>query len=44
VSLALDILNRHPVSPAVVVKHQLVTPDNVNHVNPNDGLLHITPT
>jgi hypothetical protein len=42
VCLALDILKRDRVSPAV--KHQLVTPDNVNHVYPNDGLLPITPT
>jgi len=38
-AVALDILHRKPVPPAVFVKHQLVTPDNVNHIYPNDGLL-----
>src|SRR5436309_8890538 len=39
VSVALDILHRRPVPPAVFVKHQLVTPENVNHIYPNDGLM-----
>ena len=39
VSVALDILNRRPVPPAVFVKHQLVTPENVNHIYPNDQLI-----
>jgi ribose transport system substrate-binding protein len=43
VGVALDILNRRPVPPAVFVKHQLVTPENINHVYPNDELLHIVP-
>ena len=38
-TVALDILNRRPVPPAVFVKHQLLTPDNVNHVYPNDELM-----
>lgn len=38
-SVALDILHRRPVPPAVFVKHQLVTPENVNHVYPNDELM-----
>lgn len=38
VEVALDILHRRPVPPAVFVKHQLVTPDNVNHIYPNDEL------
>lgn len=38
VRLALDILNRRPVPPAVFVKHQLVTPETVNHFYPNDTL------
>ena len=42
VSVALDILNRRPVPPAVFVKHQLVTPDNVNHIYPNDELMQMT--
>ena len=29
VAVALDILHRRPVPPAVFVKHQLVTPENV---------------
>jgi ribose transport system substrate-binding protein len=41
VGVALDILNRRPVPPAVFVKHQLVTPENINHVYPNDELLQI---
>ena len=43
VGVALDLLNRRPVPPAVFVKHQLVTPENVNHVYPNDELLQIVP-
>ena len=39
VAVALDILHRRPVPPAVFVKHQLVTPENVNHVYPNDELI-----
>ena len=39
VNVALDILHRQPVPPAVFVKHQLVTPQNVNHVYPNDLLM-----
>ncbi len=39
VAVALDILNRRPVAPAVFVKHQLVTPDNVDHLYPNDQLM-----
>ena len=37
VAVALDILHRRPVPPAVFVKHQLVTPETVNHIYPNDG-------
>jgi ribose transport system substrate-binding protein len=42
VALALDILHRKPVPPAVFVKHQLVTPETLNHIYPNDELLHMT--
>ena len=38
-ALAFDILRRRPTPPAVFVKHQLVTPENVNHLYPNDALL-----
>jgi ribose transport system substrate-binding protein len=39
VAVALDILHRRAVPPAVFVKHQLVTPDTVNHIYPNDELM-----
>jgi len=39
ITVALDILHRRPVPPAVFVKHQLITPENVNHVYPNDVLM-----
>jgi ribose transport system substrate-binding protein len=39
VGVALDILHRRAVPPAVFVKHQLVTPENVDHVYPNDQLI-----
>src|SRR5262249_42229885 len=39
VAVALDILNRRAVPPAVFVKHQLVTPENVDHIYPNDQLI-----
>ena len=42
VAVALDILHRKAVPPAVFVEHQLVTPDTVNHIYPNDELM-ITP-
>ncbi len=44
VRVALDILNRKPVPPAVFVKHQLVTAENVNHVYPNDSLMEMAST
>jgi ribose transport system substrate-binding protein len=39
VAVAMDILQRRAVPPAVFVKHQLVTPENVDHIYPNDRLL-----
>lgn len=39
VRVALDLLNRRPVPPAVFVKHQLITPENVDHHYPNDRLM-----
>jgi ribose transport system substrate-binding protein len=39
IRLALDILARKPVAPAVFVKHQIITPENVDHFYPNDVLL-----
>ncbi|MCL5742358.1 MAG: helix-turn-helix domain-containing protein [Acidobacteria bacterium] len=38
-ALAMDILRHKATPPAVFVKHQLVTPENVNHLYPNDALL-----
>ena len=37
-ALALDILNKKPVPPAVFVNHQLLTSANVDHYYPNDIL------
>jgi ribose transport system substrate-binding protein len=37
--VSLDILNRRTVPPAVFVKHQIITPDTVDHFYPNDGLI-----
>jgi ribose transport system substrate-binding protein len=39
IRLAFDILARKPVPPAMFMKHQLVTPANVDHFYPNDSLL-----
>jgi ribose transport system substrate-binding protein len=39
ISLALDILSRKPVPPAVFIKHQLITAEKVDHYYPNDVLL-----
>ena len=41
-AVALDILHRRPVPPAVFVKHQLVTPETVNHFYPNEELMLTT--
>jgi ribose transport system substrate-binding protein len=42
VTVALDLLSRRPVPPAVFVKHQLVTPENIKHIYPNDELMQLT--
>lgn len=39
ISLALGILNKKPVPPAVFVKHLLITKKNLDHFYPNDILL-----
>jgi ribose transport system substrate-binding protein len=39
ISLALDILASKVVPPAVFIKHQLLTPENIEHFYPNDSLL-----
>jgi ribose transport system substrate-binding protein len=41
IRLALDILARKPTPPAVFIKHQLITPDNVDHYYPNDRLMGV---
>ena len=41
IRLALDLLGHRPVPPAIFVKHQLVTRDNVDHLYPNDALLGV---
>ncbi len=43
VGVALDILHHRPIPPAVFAKHELVTPENVNHVYPNDELMTVAP-
>jgi len=42
--LALDILAGRPVPPAVFVRHQLITPENVDHFYPNDLLMGVEAT
>jgi ribose transport system substrate-binding protein len=39
--LALDILSRKAVPPAVFTTHQIITPENVDHFYPNDSLLTV---
>ena len=41
IALALDILQHRPVSPAMFVKHQIVTRENVDHLYPNDALMGV---
>jgi ribose transport system substrate-binding protein len=37
--LAIDLLQKKPVPPAVFTQHHLITPENVDHFYPNDSLL-----
>jgi ribose transport system substrate-binding protein len=39
IRVSLDILNGRAVPPAVFVKHQIITPETVDHFYPNDGLI-----
>ena len=39
IRLALDILEGKPTPPAFFTRHQLVTPENVEHYYPNDSLM-----
>jgi ribose transport system substrate-binding protein len=41
IRLALDILARRPVAPAVFVKHHIITAENVDHYYPNDALMGV---
>jgi ribose transport system substrate-binding protein len=41
VRLALDILSKKPVPPAVFTRHQIITAENVDHFYPNDALLGV---
>jgi ribose transport system substrate-binding protein len=43
IRLAVDLLGRRAVPPAIFVKHQLVTRDNVDHLYANDALLGVEP-
>ena len=41
--LALDVLKHKPVAPAVFVQHELITPQNVDKVYPNDSWMKSRP-
>jgi ribose transport system substrate-binding protein len=41
VRLALDILSKKAVPPAVFTRHQIITSENVDHFYPNDSLLGV---
>jgi ribose transport system substrate-binding protein len=41
VHVALDLLSHRPVPPAVFVKHQLITPETVDHFYPNDRITQV---
>jgi ribose transport system substrate-binding protein len=41
IRLALEILGRRPVPPAMFVKHQVITRENVDHYYPNDALMGV---
>jgi ribose transport system substrate-binding protein len=42
IKLAIDILSKKPVPPAVFVRHYVITRENVDHYYPNDALLGVT--
>jgi IclR helix-turn-helix domain len=42
VRLALDILSRKAVPPAVFTRHQIITAENVDHFYPNDSLVGVS--
>lgn len=41
IKLALDILSHRRTPPAVFARHQLITPQNVDHLYPNDSLYEL---
>jgi ribose transport system substrate-binding protein len=43
IQLALDILNRRPVPPAIFIQHELLTSENVDKVYPNDTWMKNAP-
>lgn len=43
IQLALDILNRKSVPPAIFIQHELVTPENVDKIYPNDAWMKSVP-
>ena len=42
VRLALDILSRKAVPPAIFTRHQIITAENVDHYYPNDSLVGVS--
>ena len=44
IRLALDILSGKAVPPAVFIKHQVITRENVDHFYPNDALIPAPPS
>jgi ribose transport system substrate-binding protein len=44
IRLALDILTHRRTPPALFIRHQLITTENLDHIYPNDALLgHLAP-
>jgi ribose transport system substrate-binding protein len=43
IQLALEILRHKPVAPAVFVQHELITPENVDKIYPNDSWMKRVP-
>jgi ribose transport system substrate-binding protein len=42
IALSLDILGQRPTPPAKFVRHQVITPSNLAHFYPNDGLMGVS--
>ena len=43
IQLALEILNRRPVPPAIFIQHELLTSENVDKIYPNDAWMKNAP-